>query len=52
MEVDEAIDLVTSTEIVGRIDEVRVHVEVTAGSEKPTRGDRIRLHADRVFELT
>ncbi|HLQ76683.1 MAG TPA: ATP-binding cassette domain-containing protein, partial [Terriglobia bacterium] len=52
MEVDEVVDLVASTEIAGRIGEVRVHVEVPAGSETPAQGDRIHLHADRFFELS
>jgi ABC-type sugar transport system ATPase subunit len=51
MEVDEVIDLATSTEIAGRIDEVRVHVELPPGSKEPARGERICLHADRAFEL-
>jgi ABC-type sulfate/molybdate transport systems ATPase subunit len=52
IEIDEAIDLVASTEIVGRIGKVRVNVEVPAGSEGSSRGDRMRLHADRFFELS
>jgi len=51
MEVDEVIDLVASTEVAGRIGEVRVKVELPAGSEQSARGDRLCLHADRVFEL-
>jgi len=51
MEVDEVIDLATSTEIAGRIDEVRVNVELPAGSDKSARGNRICVHADRFFEL-
>jgi hypothetical protein len=50
--VDEVIDLVATTEIAGRIGEVRVHVELPTGSETPTRGDRISMHADRFFELS
>jgi ABC-type sugar transport system ATPase subunit len=52
IEVDEVIDLVATTEIAGRIGEVRVHVELPTGSETPTRGDRISMHADRFFELS
>jgi len=52
MEVDEAIDLVGSMEIAGRIGGVRVYVELPAISEKPARGSRICLHADRFFELS
>jgi len=48
---DEVIDLATSTEIAGRIDEVRVNVELPAGSDKSARGNRICVHADRFFEL-
>ncbi len=51
MDVDEVIDLVESTEIVGRIGEVRVHVELPAGIQKPVRGSRVCLHAERFFEL-
>jgi len=51
MEVDEVIDLVASTEIAGRVGQVQVQVELPAASEKPARGDRVCLHADRFFEL-
>ena len=52
MEVDEVIELVASREIVGRIGEARVSVELPEGSEKPVRGDRVCLHAERFFELS
>jgi hypothetical protein len=51
MDVDEVIDLVATTEVVGRIGEVRVHVELPAAGEKPSRGGRINLRAERFFEL-
>jgi ABC-type sugar transport system ATPase subunit len=52
IEVEEVIDLLASTEIAGRIGDVRVHVELSSGSEKPTPGDRLCLHTDRFFELS
>jgi len=51
MEIEEVVDLVASRELVGRIGEVRVNVELPAGSEQSNRGDRICLHADRYYEL-
>jgi len=51
MEVEEVIHLVASTELVGRIGEVRVNVELPAGSEQSARGDRLCLHAERYYEL-
>jgi ABC-type sugar transport system ATPase subunit len=52
MEVDDVIDLIATSEIVGRVGEVPVHVELQVSSEKPVRGDRICLHAERFFELS
>jgi ABC-type sugar transport system ATPase subunit len=52
MDVDEVVDLVATTEIAGRIGDVRVDVALPAGSETPTRGERISLHADRFYELS
>jgi ABC-type sugar transport system ATPase subunit len=51
MEVDEVVDLISTTEIAGRIGEVRAHVELPANTERPSRGDCIPLHAERFFEL-
>jgi len=51
MDVDEVIDLVATTEIAGRIGDVWVQIELPATTVKPARGDRIGLHADRVYEL-
>jgi tungstate transport system ATP-binding protein len=51
MDVDQVLDLVNSTEITGRIGDALVHVEVPSGGEKPSRGSRISLHAERFFEL-
>jgi tungstate transport system ATP-binding protein len=52
IQVDEVIDLVTATEIVGRIGEACVHVELPASSKEFVRGERICLHAERFFELS
>jgi hypothetical protein len=52
MEVDEVSDLIASREIVGRIGEARVHVELPAGSERSNHGSRICVHADRIYELS
>ena len=51
LEVDDVIDLAATTEIAGRIGEVRVQVEVSPRGEQSSRGDRICVHADRFFDL-
>lgn len=51
MTVEHVLDLVQSREIVGRIDDVRVHVEWPPASEMPSPGDRVTVHAARFYDL-
>ena len=51
MVVEHAVDLVESREIVGRINDVRVHVEWSPAGETPSPGDRVTVHATRSCDL-
>jgi ABC-type sugar transport system ATPase subunit len=51
MTVEHVLDLVESREIVGRINDVRVHVEWPPASETPSPGDRVTVHAARFYDL-
>jgi ABC-type sugar transport system ATPase subunit len=51
MTVEHVLDLVESREIVGRINDVRVHVEWPPASETPSPGDRVTVHAARFYGL-
>jgi ABC-type sugar transport system ATPase subunit len=49
--VDARLDLVNHLEIVGRIDDVRVHVAVPAGVETPQPGETVIVHAERAMPM-
>jgi ABC-type sugar transport system ATPase subunit len=51
MRVEHAVDLVESREIVGRIDDVLVHVDWPPAGATPSPGDRITVHATRFYDL-
>ena len=51
MLVENVLDLVESREIVGRIGEVRVHVEWPAADATPSPGERVTVHATRFCDL-
>ena len=51
MLVENVLDLVESREIVGRIGEVRVHVEWPAAEATPSPGELVTVHATRFCDL-
>ena len=51
MTVEHVLDLVESREIVGRINDVRVHVDWPTTSGTPSPGDRVTVHAARFYDL-
>jgi ABC-type sugar transport system ATPase subunit len=51
MTVEHVLDLVESREIVGRINDVRVHVDWPSASGTPSPGDRVAVHAARFYDL-
>jgi ABC-type sugar transport system ATPase subunit len=51
MAVEARLDLVDRLELLGRIDDVRVHVVVAAGVEPPQPGDRVVVHAERAVRM-
>ena len=51
MVVEQILDLVDRQEIVGRVGEAYVHVELPAGLAPPAAGARVLVHADRSYDL-
>jgi hypothetical protein len=45
--VDHVLDIVDRREVIGRIDDVRVHVVLGPADGTPRRGDRLAVYAER-----
>jgi ABC-type sugar transport system ATPase subunit len=52
MEIDGCLDLVTHREMVGRIGDVRVRVELPSSDSAPCAGERVTVHAARCYPVT
>jgi ABC-type sugar transport system ATPase subunit len=49
--VEDVLDIVESYNVVGRVGDVRVHVELPCTSAAPRRGERIAVHAARSYDI-
>lgn len=49
--VEDVVDLVDWREVTGRVNDVRVHVELAASEPAPPRGARVMVHATRFYDI-